>query len=117
MKSLEVSQDGYYQIDFNPQGVFLTKLEPEEINYLPMNFWAYMNVGQYIDGTDSNNWQKKPLFYTDDTLKSLYAIDSVKYDRWKKQEEMPPTTHKCQKAEYHGLFETDLYCKVCGVKQ
>jgi len=90
--SRTVSEEGFYQVDFNTLGIFLTKISKEETNEIPYTHWVYMVPFQYIEGNNINSWCKKQS-----------SDLSIKIE----------PTHTCNFTEYQGLFETGKFCS-CG---
>ncbi len=99
--SRTVSEDGYYEIEFNSLGIHLTQITKDEINEIPFSHWVYMNKGQRIEGSDINNYKKIPV-------QCILEDEQLSLDL---------NVHVCQYKEYHGLIETGKFCVICGTKQ
>lgn len=103
-KSRTVDEEGYYELEFNSQGFHLTKISHEEVKSLPIQYWVYMSPGQYVEGDDINTWRKRPFIW------DLIEAKSFKEDK----PEQTVQQHVCKFEEYHGLFEVNKVCTICG---
>lgn len=123
-RSRAVSEDGYYQIDFNTFGISLTKITLADTLLLPMSHWVYLLINQYIEGSDYHNYNKRMDVGGLQQPTGLYSweiayksVPIVIPDSFKLEWDSPKQEHKCKFVPYVGLIESFNHCESCGKKQ
>jgi hypothetical protein len=117
-RSRAVTEDDYYEVDFTTFGISLTKITKNEATSLFLiTNWVYLLAGQYLEGSDHNNYVKRmDVVLPTSTQQLEFNLDTnpeyetrIGYD--------PVVTHECTFVKYTGLSESFNHCSDCGKKQ
>lgn len=128
MKSRTITTQGYYECEFNSNGVFLTEISGADATANIGGPWYYMMPGQYVEGTTYLNSTVRTETLPTNLVfnggittspRKSFDFNYIEFnDIWNTKPSPPVSSHTCTDFKwYYGFIEHYEYCVTCEKKR